>query len=489
MPWSLVLASWTSIGFALPWLWGSQGWPPKILDACRIPGVSGSGIIVSMALGLYISLPFCRTKCSYCNFASHVFPKAVFASYVARVCQDLARASALAEQMGGHFERAVDSIYFGGGTPTLLDRAHLERLFFTIAQNFEIQPSAEVTVECAPGTLSPEIIDVFSRSGVNRASLGVQSFVDQEAASVGRLHHSQTVFDDIARLRSAGIANINLDLIAGLPHQSCGSWRTSLDRAIASQVPHLSVYMLEVDEDSRLGRELIAGGTRYHAQVVPDEDQVADFYGMACEQLQNAGVEQYEISNFARPGYESHHNLKYWSRQPYLGFGVDAHSMLNPARAGVEASGDGLPRTGPAELAWRAAPGGGEAVRFATPDSLDDYLAAPALKRTFIDHEAALEETFFLGLRLNGGADLERIAAVFGISRVAALRPTLVELVQAGLLEQEETRIRLTPRGRLLSNEVFERFLSPPSRLQERTPSSDGKLHPGRGIINAAPDF
>ncbi|HXY10434.1 MAG TPA: radical SAM family heme chaperone HemW [Terriglobales bacterium] len=411
-----------------------------------------------MALGLYISLPFCRTKCSYCNFASNVFSRAVFARYLDRVCQDMTRASTVAEQMGGHFERAVDSIYLGGGTPTLLDVTQLEQLFFAISKNFEIRPGAEVTVECAPGTLRPAILDVLGRSGVNRVSLGVQSFVDREAASVGRLHTCQTVLDDIARLRSAGLANINLDLIAGLPHQSCASWKTSLDHAIRSQAPHISVYMLEVDDDSRLGRELIAGGTRYHAGAVPDEDRTADFYLMACEQLANAGVKQYEISNFAREGYESRHNLKYWSRQPYLGFGVDAHSML-PLAAAQKGAGSRA-RSEPGSATGL---GGGEAVRFATPDSLEQYLAAIPSKRTFVDGQAALEEAFFLGLRLNRGTDLAQVSADFGISQVATLRPTMVELVQAGLLEQEEDRIRLTDRGRLLSNEVFERFISAPS--------------------------
>ena len=171
-----------------------------------------------MALGLYISLPFCQTKCSYCNFASNVFSRAVFAQYIDRVCQDMTRAATVAGQMGGHFERTVDSIYLGGGTPTLLDVTLLEQLFFAIWQNFEVQPGAEVTVECAPGTLGPAVIEVFVRLHVNRVSLGVQSFVDREAASVGRLHTCQTINDDIARLRCAGIANINLDLIAGLPH-------------------------------------------------------------------------------------------------------------------------------------------------------------------------------------------------------------------------------------------------------------------------------
>jgi oxygen-independent coproporphyrinogen III oxidase len=413
-----------------------------------------------MALGLYISLPFCQTKCSYCNFASNVISKAVFGRYVDRVCQDMARASAVAGEMGGRFEPAVDSIYLGGGTPTLLDVAQLERLFSTISQNFEIQPGTEITVECAPGTLAPEIIDVLGRSGVNRVSLGVQSFVDREAASVGRRHDCQMVMDDIARLRAAGIANINLDLIAGLPHQSYQSWKTSLDQAIRSQVPHMSVYMLEVDDASRLGRELIAGGTRYHAHAVPDEDCTADFYGMACEQLPNAGVAQYEISNFARDGYQSRHNLKYWSRQPYLGFGVDAHSMLAITPAQNATGRDGRRRrTGPSDTSS----GGGEAVRFANPDSLEEYLAATPSKRTFVDTQAALEEAFFLGLRLNTGADLAKISAHFGTSRVAAFRSAIVELVEAGLMELQENTIRLTARGRLLSNEVFERFVSTPS--------------------------
>jgi oxygen-independent coproporphyrinogen III oxidase len=281
-----------------------------------------------MPLGLYISIPFCRTKCTYCNFASDVFSKAVFQRYVDRVCTDLAQASSTAEQMGGTMERTVDTIYFGGGTPTILDLSQLERLFVTIWQNFDVRPHAEITVECAPGTLTAPVIELFRRHGVNRVSLGVQSFVDQEASSVARLHNRATVLDDITRLRDAGITNLNLDLIAGLPHQTSQSWDFSLEQVIATQAPHVSVYMLEVDDDSRLGRELIAGGTKYHAHSVPDEDLTANMYGTACEHLNAAGIQQYEISNFARPGFESRHNLKYWTREPYLGLGVDAHSML-----------------------------------------------------------------------------------------------------------------------------------------------------------------
>src|SRR5438067_192892 len=194
-----------------------------------------------MPLGLYISVPFCRTKCSYCNFASDVFSRATFQRYIDRVCSDLARSAEITEQIGAVFERAVDSVYLGGGTPTVLHIAELVRLFVTISQNFVVPPGAEITVECAPGTLTPAILDLFQRQGINRVSFGVQSFVDQESRSVGRLHTRVTVLDDIARLRAAGIENINVDLIAGLPHQTVDSWNTSISQVIDSGVPHAGI--------------------------------------------------------------------------------------------------------------------------------------------------------------------------------------------------------------------------------------------------------
>jgi oxygen-independent coproporphyrinogen III oxidase len=388
-----------------------------------------------MPLGLYVSVPFCRTKCSYCNFASEVFSRAVFARYLERVGYDIDHASETAKEMGGQFEPMVDSIFLGGGTPTILDITQLERLFVTISQKFTVERGAEVTVECAPGTLTPAMIEALQRCGVNRVSLGVQSFVDAEAASVGRLHERAIVLDDIVRLRAMGIGDINIDLIAGLPHQTGESWEFSLAEAIASGVPHLSVYMLEVDDNSRLGRELMAGGARYHAHFVPDEELTADMYELACERLNTAGVRQYEISNFAREGYQSRHNLKYWTRQPYLGFGVDAHSMLKHSA------------------------GRGEAVRFSATDSLEGYVAGAALGRMSVPPEAALEETFFLGLRLTEGVDLKRVAADFDEATVQDFSGAISECVQLGLLEREGDVIRLTPRGRLLSNEVFERFI------------------------------
>jgi oxygen-independent coproporphyrinogen-3 oxidase len=388
-----------------------------------------------MPLGVYSSVPFCHTKCSYCNFASDVFSRAAFERYVNRVCADIENAPQVAAQMGGKIERAVDSIYLGGGTPTVLEAPQLERIFTTVRRQFDVSPQAEITVECAPGTLTSAMLETLLRCGVNRVSFGVQSFVDQEAAGVGRLHKRVTVLEDISRLRAVGITNINIDLIAGLPHQTAESWGFSLAETIATDAPHVSVYMLEVDEDSRLGRELMAGGSRYHAHFVPDEEAIADFYLTSCERLQSAGVAQYEISNFAREGFESQHNLKYWTRQPYFGFGVDAHSMLESATPDIEA------------------------VRFAAFDSLEKYTSGEGPQRTVVTRQAALEENWFLGLRLSRGVRLSDLAAKFGLEAVNNAHAAMVDLIEGGLMERAGESIRLTPRGRLLSNEVFERFI------------------------------
>lgn len=388
-----------------------------------------------MPLGIYISVPFCRTKCSYCNFASGVFSRAVFERYLDRVCADIENAQKVAEEMGGRMQRAVDSIYLGGGTPTVLDAAQLERVFATVRSQFVVKPEAEVTVECAPGTLTGAMLESLLRCGVNRMSLGVQSFVDQEAAAVGRMHKRATVLEDIVRLRAAGITNINIDLIAGLPDQTAESWEFSLAETIATGASHVSVYMLEVDQDSRLGRELLAGGTRYHAHFVPDEEAIADFYLTACERLQSAGIAQYEISNFAREGFESQHNLKYWTRQPYFGFGVDAHSMLDSATEDLDA------------------------VRFAPADSLEKYMSGSALQRTAVSRQAAFEESCFLGLRLTRGIRLQKLAAKFGEDTVKRARAAIAELIKGGLMERRWEFVCLTSRGRLLSNDVFEKFI------------------------------
>jgi len=289
---------------------------------------------------------------------------------------------------------------------------------------------------------------------VNRVSLGVQSFVDQEAQSVGRLHKRSTVLEEIGRLREAGLANISIDLIAGLPHQTAQSWAFSVSETIATGVSHASVYMLEVDDESRLGRELIAGGARYHAHFVPVEDATADFYLRACEGLNSAGIVQYEISNFARTAEpvnnQSRHNLKYWTRRPYLGFGVDAHSML------FGGLGEG---------------GRPEAVRFATPDSLDAYMNRAPHTVTAVSWQAAIEESFFLGLRLNRGVDIGKLRQDFG-PNAGGWESAVESCVEDGLIEQRDTTLLLTARGRLLSNEVFARFLA------EETKVGTGHVNP-----------
>ena len=407
-----------------------------------------------MPLGLYVSVPFCRTKCTYCNFASDVFSRAVFANYVERVCTDIRSTTTSAARMGAAFDRDVDSIYLGGGTPTLLDSQQLERIFVTIREEFCLLPEAEITLECAPGTISDPVLETLLRCGVNRVSLGIQSFIDQEAASVGRLHNRATVHNDIARLRAAGISNINIDLIAGLPHQTSESWQASLAETIATGAPHASVYMLEVDEDSRLGRELMAGGARYHAHFVPDEELTADFYLAACDRLNAGSIQQYEISNFARAGFESKHNLKYWTRQPYVGFGVDAHSMLPALTTSfTNQQSNNLQVT--------------VAVRWCTPDQLEAYVAGNPTTCTPVTTEASLEESFFLGLRLNRGIRLSELEQTFGTPAIRALNDVISQTIADGLIEANGDRLRLTDRGRLLSNEVFERFLAPePDRVR-----------------------
>ena len=307
---------------------------------------------------------------------------------------------------------------------------------------------AEITLECAPGQLSDATLNELLQQGMNRISFGVQSFVDRETAVVGRLHTEQQCEAELGRVRAAGVDEINIDLIAGLPHQTAESWRSSVERAIASGAPHLSVYMLEVDDESRLGREMLEQGTRYGAASVPSEDDTADWYRLACAAFRAAGVEQYEISNFARPGHRSRHNLKYWKRQPYMGFGLDAHSMLRTNSG---------------------------AVRFANTSDLDEYLgnAAPTPFRMLesasnttppdfdtIERDEAFEESLFLGLRLNEGVDLNQLRNQFGDDLLNDAMPALLEVREAGLLELNSDTMRLTARGRVISNEVFSRLLT-----------------------------
>jgi oxygen-independent coproporphyrinogen-3 oxidase len=404
--------------------------------------------------GIYISVPFCKAKCTFCNFASGVFAADRMDRYVERICEEIGNARTAAGTLGAHLPRAVDTLYFGGGTPSLLSGEQFRRIFERLRGEFELASDAEITLECAPGQLSDETLAELLFQGMNRISFGVQSFVDKESAAVGRLHTRLQCEREIARVRAAGVHEINLDLIAGLPHQTAESWSYSIEQAIGSGVPHVSVYMLEVDEESRLGREMLEQGSRYGAAAVLAEDDAADWYQQACVALDAAGLHQYEISNFAREGHRSRHNLKYWQREPYVGFGLDAHSML-------------LTDAG--------------AVRFANTSDLDEYLGenlgdaaassglkifaaksdAPEIDR--IGNAEAFEESLFLGLRLNDGVRLDALRGRFGEAMLHDAMPALLEVRDAGLLELDSDCMRLTAHGRLVSNEVFSRLLIDPA--------------------------
>jgi oxygen-independent coproporphyrinogen-3 oxidase len=477
-------------------------------------------------LGLYISIPFCRSKCTYCNFASGVYPASEHARYVARVIDDMAAAGAWAGRMSVELPRTVDTVYLGGGTPTLLAPELLERLFAAMRAEFDIEPDAEITVECAPGQLEDATLAALVAAGVNRFSLGVQSFIDREAAVSGRLHTRATILEDLRRLRAAGIANLSVDLIAGLPGQTFASWQQSVAALIDCGVPHASLYMLEVDEDSRLGREVLAHGARYHAELVPNDDAIARMYSEAIETLDRAGLAQYEISNFCRPGFASRHNLRYWKRRPYLGLGLDASSMLREALTFHTRDNSPSPRTPvlkghgfsraaerPKQVAALAAeemqssesafsqglkpeipiippaarlkPRVFKTAGFETPElitgeglsrstaSQEGYVIRTTTTsdlRAFFDASELEEsvwlapgrqheEAWFLGLRLNTGVDVGAVEREFGRETVMRALEAVALLAEAGLVISDGKSVRLTPRGRLLSNDVFQEFL------------------------------
>ena len=416
------------------------------------------------ALGIYVSIPFCRSKCTYCNFASGVFPVSDHARYVERLIAEIAGARTLSEKRGTEFPRRVDTVYLGGGTPSLLAPELVSQLFLSLRGEFDLDADAEITMECAPGQLADATLEALVAAGVNRVSLGVQSFVDSEAHASGRLHSRAIVEADLKRLRAAGITNLNVDLIAGLAGQTFNSWEHSLEILIASEVPHASVYMLEVDEDSRLGREMLKGGTRYRAGLVPNDDTIARMYERAIERLETAGLRQYEISNFCRPGFASRHNLRYWQRRPYLGVGLDASSMLRTPAMQYESrlvSGRDFSRAADhAKSSGASAPA--QVLRSTTTADLPSYLAGTGASETeWLAPAQQHEEAWFLGLRTNEGVDVTALRAEFGEELVEPAMETVKRMTEDGLLDFDGTRAQLTARGRLISNEVFQAFLQP----------------------------
>ncbi len=434
------------------------------------------------ALGIYVSIPFCRSKCTYCNFASGVYPASDHARYVERVIEDLRGARIWSKGREAELPRRVDTVYLGGGTPTLLASELLAKLFAAMRAEFSLDADAEITVECAPGQLADATLEAMVTADVNRVSLGVQSCVDGEARASGRLHDRATVEADLRRLRAAGITNLNVDLIAGLAGQTFASWEESLAALAGSGVPHASVYMLEVDEDSRLGREVLAGGSRYRAGLVPNDDAIARMYERAIERLETAGLHQYEISNFSRPGFASKHNLRYWQRRPYLGVGLDASSML---RSDPTPAAETRTREGPGSQAKPCEPGlvsrhdfsraetenqssgalapvGSSVLRTTTTDDLSAYLAGTgAMETEWLTVARQHEEAWFLGLRTNAGVDVDALRAEFGEELLDPALETVARLAKDELLVFDGARVQLTARGRMISNEVFQEFLQP----------------------------
>ena len=381
-------------------------------------------------LGIYVQVPFCQTRCTYCNFHTGVVSSSRFAPYADSVCREIRehkrRYIAAGVELPKSLDNSVvDTVYLGGGTPSLLDGALLQGILDAIRATFATELS-EVTLEADPETVNDEKAVAWVRAGINRVSFGLQSFSDKELVAAGRMHRRADIYRAVPILRQAGVENISFDLIAGLPHQTGESWRQSLDELVALAPEHVSIYLLEIDEGSRLGKEMLQGGRRYSAGAVPSEDEMAEFYEMAQQALASAGYHHYEISNWAKRGWESRHNLKYWRREPYLGFGAGAHSF-----SGTE--------------------------RWANAHDAAAYVGAieggrlPLEQHETLDAESALEEELFLGLRQLDGIDVARIERTYGVTLASRFDP----LAAAGLVERDGVVVRLAADKLSISNEVF----------------------------------
>lgn len=383
---------------------------------------------LSVLPGVYVHIPFCRTKCTYCAFVSGDFDESLAARYMPALEAEI-------ETTGDAAGRPqVDSVFFGGGTPSLLPAHELVRVLDAVRAAFDVSPDAEITVEMNPGTLTREKLDAYRSAGVNRASVGVQSFDDHELASIGRVHDANDARAAVALLREAGFDNLSLDLIAGLPLQRIETWRRNLASAIELAPDHLSLYLLELHPGTKLARDVEAGRI-----VRPDDDLAAAMYDEMIETLTAAGFTHYEISNFARilpdgSDRRSRHNEKYWLDADYFGVGVSAHGYRGGRR-----------RSNVRSIAAYA--GAMEANGNATQDDIE------------LDARDRAAEAAFLGLRRPVGIDLAGFEARYGINLMQSFAEGLDPLVEAGLLDESDGRLRLTRKGLLLSNEVFQAFV------------------------------
>jgi len=376
---------------------------------------------MSQDIALYIHFPFCRRRCSYCSFVSYQGREADIPVYVKALNKELA--------MRADRQR-VHSIYFGGGTPSLLSPEQVREILSTVYSLFAVEAGAEVTLEANPGTIDRRYLTAVKAIGINRLSLGMQSLDDNELALLGRIHTASEARAAVRLARDAGFTNLSFDLIYGLPNQALAGWRKTLDDVIDLNPEHISLYPLTLEDRVPLRLAIERGEI---PQI--DPDLTADQYELAQDMLQEHGYNHYEISNWAKEGYECRHNLVYWHNLPYLGAGVAAHSYI-------------------------------DGHRLANTADLDSYLNAfsgnllPARELDEeIGPELKLSETVILGLRLSEGIGLDDIKRRFGVDLLRHYERQINETAASGLLEYSGRRIRLTRRGKLLGNEVFWRFL------------------------------
>jgi oxygen-independent coproporphyrinogen III oxidase len=379
-----------------------------------------------MQAGIYIHIPFCRSRCSYCDFATGMYEGESAENYVRALTAEISRWQEVESPS------AADTIYFGGGTPSLLTPSQIERILKAVHGRFEIVEGAEVTMEMNPAAisnsdeLSNQKLSDFRRLGINRASFGAQTFDDRELKQLGRTHTAADIPSTLERLRESGFENINFDLIAGLPGQTLAGWKRNLAEALNLRPVHLSLYLLDVHEGTPLADQIHSG-----MRPKPDDDLAGEMYQLTLEKVDAAGYEHYEISNFCLPGFESRHNIKYWNGAPYYGFGCSAHSY------------DGGRRRWASER---------DVARYV---QLIELKQTPIIERTDLNDEEARSESIFLGLRLMRGLDLEDYRTRFGSDLLDRYDADLSRLREAGLIEIDEGLMRLTRRGALLSNEVF----------------------------------
>jgi oxygen-independent coproporphyrinogen-3 oxidase len=390
-------------------------------------------------IALYVHIPFCETRCPYCDFNTYAGVEALIPSYV----QALQREIALwGESLG---RPTVKTVFFGGGTPSYLPAEQIRAVVETTRSAMDLVPEAEVTIEANPGDLTPAKLSTYVGCGVNRLSIGVQSLNDRLLGILGRRHSAAQAVQAYRSAVDAGLDNISIDLMYGLPYQTIGDWEQTMNGALALASPHVSVYCLTLEGGTPMERQVGAG-----LIPEPDPDLAADMYLLAGDALARRGYEGYEISNWALPGFESRHNLVYWRNQPYLGVGPGAHSYLPNVRFSNVRS--------PQEYVRRLRDDRSSVGR--TLGTLaGDVEGTPAIESVeAIDRRLEMAETLMLGLRLDAGVGVDEFALRFGATPAQVYGATIDDLGGLGLLGSVDGRLRLTPRGRLLGNEVFARF-------------------------------